>query len=104
MMPSMRFTSRQLEIIQSKEQSALRRGGTRLTRSQAERWCLLHVGDDWCRLPLMLMAKGYNEDYENFTEVGAGSVYELDEGCYIALPEWWSEFELWTRESIDIMQ
>jgi hypothetical protein len=44
----------------------------------------------------MLMAKGYNGDYNDFTEVGADSVYELDEsGCYIALPEWWSEFQLW---------
>jgi hypothetical protein len=46
----------------------------------------------------MLMARGYNMDYENFTEVGADSVYELGEnGCFIEFPEWWDAFDLWKR-------
>ncbi len=50
----------------------------------------------------MLMARGYNLDYKFFTEVGADSVYELDEsGCYIELPEWWDAMELWRRETAD---
>jgi hypothetical protein len=37
-------------------------------------------------------------DYENFTEVGADSVYEVDEsGCFIEFFGWWDAFELWKR-------
>jgi hypothetical protein len=79
MMRPMRITARQLATIAGKEKEALRRGGARSTRAQAECWCFLHVSDDWYRLPLMLVAKGYNCDYDNSTEVGADSVYELDE-------------------------
>lgn len=33
------------------------------------------------------MPRGYNMDYENYTEVGADSVYELGEnGCFIEFP------------------
>lgn len=88
-----------LQAAAAKESEAVAEGCTSITREQAEAWCALHVGDNWYDLPLMLVAKGYNEDYDNFTEVGADSVYELDEsGCYIAIPEWWSEFELWRRD------
>ena len=46
----------------------------------------------------MLMARGYGGDYDNFTEVGADSVYEVEEdGCYIVFPENWDAFELWKR-------
>lgn len=94
----MRITAAHLQRIAQKEAAALRRGAARLSRLQAQRWCLLHVDDDWYRLPLMLMAKGYNEDYDNFTEVNADSVYELDEsGCYIVFPPWWTAFQLWRR-------
>jgi hypothetical protein len=96
--PAMQITAAQLGRIGQKEQIAVRAGFARLTRQQAQRWCLLHVGDDWYGLPLMLMVKGYNEDYDNFTEVNADSVYELeDSGCYIRLPHWWTAFELWRR-------
>jgi hypothetical protein len=88
-----------LEKVTEKERLAITDGVAAITREQAEAWCALHVNDNWYDLPLLLAAKGYNDDHENFTEVGAESVYELDEsGCYIALPEWWSEFELWRRE------
>jgi hypothetical protein len=98
---SMRVTPHQLRTISGKELTALRQGWAHVTQLQAEHWCLIHVGDDWYSLPLMLMAKGYGEDYENFTEVGADSVYELDEsGCYIAFPEWWTAFELWRRDGV----
>lgn len=94
----MRITPAQVTEIVQKEAAALGKGAARLTRQQAERWCLVHVGDDWYRLPLMLMVKGYNEDYGNFTEVNPDSVYELDDtGCYVELPEWWRAFELWRR-------
>lgn len=87
-----------LENVTAKERLALVEGEATITREQAEAWCALHLNDNWYELPLKLMARGYNEDYENFTEVGAESVYELDEsGCYIALPEWWDAFELWKR-------
>src|SRR3954469_20260071 len=87
-----------LENVTEKERLALTEGEAKLTREQAEAWCALHLNDNWYELPLMLMARGYTEDYENFTEVGADSVYEVDEsGCYIALPEWWDAFALWTR-------
>jgi hypothetical protein len=79
----------------------MRKGWVRLTRRQAETWCIYHVHDDWYRLPLMLMAKGYNGDYRNFTEVGAESVYELEEsGCFIVFPDWWSTMQLWKRDSV----
>ncbi len=88
-----------LQAAAAKESEAVAEGVASISREQAEAWCALHIGDNWYDLPLMLVAKGYNEDYDNFTEVGADSVYELDEsGCYIALPEWWSEFELWRRD------
>ncbi len=88
-----------LQAVAAKESEAVAEGVAPISREQAEVWCALHVGDNWYELPLMLVAKGYNEDYDNFTEVGAGSVYELDEsGCYIAIPKWWSEFELWRRD------
>lgn len=94
----MRITGAQLAQVHQKEDTALGKGFVRLTRTQAQRWCLLHVGDDWYGLPLMLMVKGYNEDYDNFTEVNPDSVYELDDsGCYIELPPWWTAFELWRR-------
>lgn len=94
----MRITPAQLTQIAEKGKTALTNGLVRLTRRQAERWCLVHVGDDWYRLPLMLMVRGYNEDYGNFTEVGAESAYEVNEaGCFVELPEWWTGFELWRR-------
>jgi hypothetical protein len=87
-----------LQNVAEKESLAIKDGEAALTHEQAEAWCALHVNDNWYELPLILVAKGYSGDYDNFTEVGADSVYELDEsGCYIALPEWWSAFELWTR-------
>lgn len=92
-------TSRvRLEKAVEKERLALTEGVAVLTREQAEAWCALHLNDNWYELPLMLMAKGYNCDYDDFTEVGAESVYELEEsGCYIRFPEWWSQLELWRR-------
>jgi hypothetical protein len=87
-----------LKNIREKERIAMATGVAALTKQQAEAWCALHLGDNWYRLPLLLVAKGYNGDYDNFTEVGAESVYELEEsGCYIVFPDWWSEFELWGR-------
>jgi len=94
----MRITPAQLTQISEKEKMALGEGLVRLTRREAEHWCLIHVGDDWYRLPSMLVVRGYNGDYANFTEVNPDSVYELDDtGCYIELPEWWAAFELWRR-------
>lgn len=87
-----------LENVTEKERLAIVEGVAAITREQAEAWCALHLNDNWYDLPLMLMTKGYGQDYDNFTEVGAESVYELEEsGCYVALAEWWSEFELWRR-------
>lgn len=99
MIPLMRVTPAQLTQIVRKEKAALAEGAAPLTRGQAERWCLVHVGDNWYRLPLMLMVRGYNEDYANFTEVDPESVYELKEvGCFVELPTWWSSFALWKRD------
>ena len=87
-----------LENVTEKERLALTEGEAKLTREQAEAWCALHLGDNWFDLPLMLMARGYGGDYDNFTEVGADSVYEVEEdGCYIVFPENWVAFELWKR-------
>lgn len=87
-----------LEKVTERERLAITEGEAEITREQAEAWCALHLGDNWYELPLMLMAKGYNGDYGNYTEVGADSVYELEEsGCYIELPEWWRAFALWRR-------
>src|SRR6266404_7601467 len=87
-----------LENVTEKERLALTEGEAKLTREQAEAWCALHLNDNWYELPLMLMARGYGGDYKNFTEVGADSVYELEEsGCYIVFPENWDAFELWKR-------
>ena len=87
-----------LENVTERERLAITEGAAAITREQAEAWCALHLNDNWYELPLMLMAKGYNADYDDFTEVGAESVYELDEsGCYIRFPGWWSELELWRR-------
>ena len=98
MIAPMQITVAQLGRIEQKERAALRAGFARLSRAQTEHWCLLHVDEDWYGLPLMLMVKGYNEDYDNFTEVNADSVYELeDSGCYIRLPHWWTTFQLWRR-------
>lgn len=95
-----RITPAQLTQVAQKEKVALTEGLVRLTRQQAERWCLVHVGDDWHRLPVMLMVRGYNEDYANFTEVDPESVYELKEvGCFVELPPWWSSYALWRRDS-----
>jgi hypothetical protein len=80
-----------LENVTEKERLALTQGEAKLTREQAEAWCALHLNDNWYELPVLLVARGYNEDYENFTEVGAESV------CYIVFPEHWDAFELWTR-------
>jgi sulfur transfer complex TusBCD TusB component (DsrH family) len=88
----------QLEDLIAKERLALAQDAVAITREEAEAWCALHLNDNWYELPLMLMARGYNEDCENFTEVGAESVYELEEsGCYIVLPSWWDAFALWRR-------
>jgi len=87
-----------LENVIEMEWPALTEGEAKLTREQAEAWCALHLGDNWYELPLMLTARGYNGDHDNFTEVGADSVYELeDSACYIVLPAWWDAFELWKR-------
>jgi hypothetical protein len=87
-----------LENVSEKERLALTDGEAKLTREQAEAWCALHLNDNWYELPMMLMARGYGGDYKNFTEVGADSVYEVEEdGCYIVFPENWVEFELWKR-------
>ena len=100
MIPLMQITALQLTQVVHKERTALAKGLVRLTRQQAGHWCLVHVGDDWYRLPLMLMVRGYNEDYANFTEVNPESVYELSEvGCFVELPPWWTSFALWRRDS-----
>ena len=94
----MDFTADELFDVRVLEKLALAKDYVPLTKRQAEIWSLIHVNDDWYQLPLMLMARGYNCDYENFTEVGADSVYELAEnGCFIEFPEWWDAFELWKR-------
>lgn len=96
----MQITGRDIQRIRVIERRAIRTGAATMSNEEAKCWCLLHVDDNWYDLPFMLMARGYNRDYENFTEVGADGVYELDEsGCYIQPPEWWSEYELWLRDS-----
>lgn len=94
----MDFTADELFDVRVLEKLALAQDYVPLTKRQAEIWSLMHVNDDWYQLPLMLMARGYNMDYENYTEVGADSVYELGEkGCFIEFPGWWDAFELWKR-------
>ena len=96
----MRITPAQLRQIVQKEEAASGKGAVRLTRQEAERWCLAHLGNNWHLLPVILMVKGYNEDYANFTEVDPESVYELKQvGCFVNLPPWWTSFELWVRDS-----
>src|SRR4051812_6373410 len=68
-----------LGVVAEKESLAIKEGEAALTHEQAEAWCALHVNDNWYELPLMLVAKGYNGDYDNFTQVGADSVYDFDE-------------------------
>jgi hypothetical protein len=105
----MDFTADELFDVRVLEKLALAQDYVPLTKRQAEIWSLIHVNDDWYQLPLMLMARGVylgsppaslvglNMDYENFTEVGADSVYELYEsGCFIEFPEW-DAFEFWKR-------
>ena len=100
MIRPMGITAGQLRQIAQKERIASVNGAIRLTRGQAERWCLVHVGDDWYGLPLMLMVMGYNEDYANFIEVNPESVYELSEaGCFVEFPSWWTSFALWRKDS-----
>lgn len=76
-----------LEDVTEKERLALSADSAAITREQAEAWCALHLkGSPRCTVDSGRRA------------LGADSVYELDEsGCYIAFPEWWSEFELWRR-------
>jgi len=94
----MGITVKQLESILLLEKCAVQSGFVTLTRRQAEHWCAVHVNNDWYKLSLMLMVRGYSGDYSNFTEVDADSVYELDEsGCFIELPEWWDGYQLWRR-------
>src|SRR5579863_8697762 len=96
----MRMTAKQLDSLLQIEQRTIQTGSASLSRRQAELWCHSHVNDNWHELPIMLMARGYNEDYVNFTEVDPLSVYELDDsGCFIELPGWWLRFQLWLRDS-----
>ena len=96
----MGMTVKQLESILLLEKRAIQAGSVTLTRRQAELWCISHINDDWYELPLMLMARGYGGDHFHFTEVNPDSVYEpSDHGCFIALPDGWSKFQLWLRDS-----
>src|SRR5271167_1264429 len=94
----MRMTSRELNAVSRLESRATRTGAAKLTRREAEVWCCVHVNEDWYRLPLMLMARGYGGDCAHFIEVDAMSVYELHEsGCFVEFPEWWDRLELWRK-------
>jgi hypothetical protein len=64
---AMPVSSIQLEVAMEKERLALAQDELDLSREEAVAWCALHLNDNWYELPLMLMARGYNEDYESYT-------------------------------------
>ena len=77
----------------------MRKDAISITKRQAETWCAVHVGEDWYNLPVMLASKGCNMDCRDWTEIAPDSVYELDDtGCYIAMAEWWTSYQLWRRD------
>jgi hypothetical protein len=88
----MGITSRQLADVRRIERLAMQRDNLPIRKRQAQLWALAHTGDDWYKLPLMLMSRGCNADYSDHTEIAPDSVYELDDtGVYVVMAEWWSD-------------
>lgn len=98
-MPAMGITPRQLAAVRRIERLALRHDYLPIRKRQAELWVLSHAGEDWYKLKLMLMSRGCNADYTDYTEIAPDSVYELDDtGCYVVMAEWWTDYRLCQRD------
>jgi hypothetical protein len=98
-MPAMGITPRQLAAVRRIERQAIRHDYLPIRKRQAELWALAHVGEDWYKLRLMLMSRGCNADYSDFTEIAPDSVYEVDDtGCYVVMADWWTDYRLCQRD------
>lgn len=61
-----------------------------LTQEQAEAILQLQLANEGFLSDYFVMAKGYNDDWENYTELTTEDLENVAEGCY-------TNYELWTK-------